>query len=99
MPLTVDSVEEEIMKEISADMDIPYSIVKDVVVNGQTGFTKHVMESGGYGSVRWPRFGVFKLNTKYMLIKKHMQGLSPVARKFYRNKIKSGLVFKKNIKK
>jgi len=93
MPLTVESVEEEIMKEISADMDIPYNVVKDVIVNGQSGFTKHIIESGGYNSVRWPRFGIFKLNTKFMLIKKHMQGLSTVHRKVYRKKIKSGLVF------
>lgn len=93
MPIIVESVEEEIMKEISADMDIPYSVVRDVVINGQSGFTKHIMESDGYNSVRWPRFGIFKLKDKFMLVKKHMKGLGKVQRRIYRKKIKAGLVF------
>ncbi len=93
MPLIVDPVEEEIMKEISADLDIPYNIVRDVIINGQSGFTKHVIESGGYNSVRWPRFGVFKLKAKFMLVRKHMEGLKAIDRKIMKERIKKGLVF------
>jgi hypothetical protein len=94
MPIIVETVEEEIMKEISADMDIPYNVVKDIVMNGQSGFTKHVIESGGYDSVRWPRFGTFKLKHKFMMIKKHLMGMSPLYQKLYRDMLKKGHIFK-----
>ena len=93
MPAIHDTVEEEIMKEISADMDIPYNVVKDIVINGQSGFTKHIIESGGYNSVRWPKLGVFKLKYKYMLIKKHMRGMPPIFKKMYRKSLKEGRIF------
>ncbi len=82
------------MKEISADLQIPYSMVKDIVINGQSGFTKHTMESGGYNSVRWPKFGTFRLKHKYMLIRKHMSGMSPVYRDMYRQLVDKGKLFK-----
>ena len=93
MPVIVDTIEDDIMKEISADMDVSFNLVKDVVVHGQSAFTKHVMESGGYDSVRWPRFGLFRLKHKFMFVKKHMKGMSPVYKKQYRKQIKEGRVF------
>jgi len=98
MPLIVDPVEEEIMKEISADLDIPYNIVRDVVINGQSGFTKHVIETDGYNSVRWPKFGIFKLKHKFMMVNKHMKGLNPLYRKIVKDRIKQGLVFERKKK-
>jgi len=93
MPV-VNSVEEEIMKEMSADMDIPYNMIKDVVINGQSGFTKKVMEDGNYNSIRWPKFGVFKLKHKHMLIKKHMIGMNKIQQSLYRSKVINGKIFK-----
>ncbi len=93
MPVIVDTVEEEIMKEISADTGIPYNMIKDIVINGQSAFTKHVIESGGYDSVRWPLLGTFKLKYKFMLVKKHINGMAPIYKKMYRNLIKAGKVF------
>ena len=97
MPATVETVEEEIMKGISADMDLPYSTVKDIIINGQSGFTKHVIESGGYNSVRWPLLGTFKLKHRFMLVKKHMSGMPKVYQKMYRKMIHDGKIF--NFKK
>ena len=93
MPVIVETAEDDIMKEMSADMDIPYSVIKDVVINGQSAFTKHTMESGGYDSVRWPKFGLFRLKHKFMFVKKHMKGMSPVYKKQYRKQIKEGKIF------
>lgn len=90
MPATSETVEEEIMKEISADTGIPYNVVKDIVINGQSAFTKHVIESGGYNSVRWPMLGMFKLKHKFMMIKKHMLGMPTIYRKLYQKRIKQG---------
>lgn len=82
------------MKEISADTGIPYSTVRDIIINGQSGFTKHTMESGGYNSVRWPKLGTFKMKHRYMLIRKHMEGMNPFYQDIYRKLVDSGKVFK-----
>jgi hypothetical protein len=93
MPLNRDTVEEKIMKEMSADMGIPYNTIRDVVVNGQSGFTKHTMASGGYDSVRWPLFGVFKLKEKHLLVKEHMKGMTTLYRKMFRKGLGQGRIF------
>ena len=95
MPSIVKTVEEEIMKEISADTGIPYSMVKDIIINGQSGFTKHVIESGGYNSVRWPKFGTFKLKHRFMMVRKHIEGLNPVYKDLFKKAVKEGKVFDK----
>jgi len=97
MPTAKKTIEADVMREISKEMDIPYSIVKDVVINGQSAFTKHVMENGGYGSVRWPGFGLFRLKHKFMLVNKHMKGLTPIVKKVFGNYIKTHGLPKRDI--
>jgi hypothetical protein len=94
MPLIHETVEEDILKEVAHELNIPYSLARDIVVNGQSGFTKHIMESPNYDSVRWPKIGVFKLKEKHMMVKKHMQGMSAVSRKIFRQVIKNNSPFK-----
>lgn len=99
MPITVDSVEEKIMKEMSADMDIPYSLIREVVINGQSAFTKHIMESGQYSSVRWPYFGTFKVKVHHAQVKKYMRGLTSFQRDLLKIRIKEGHVFERKFDK
>lgn len=82
-----NTVEDEIMKEVALELNVPYNTVRDVVINGQAAFTKHIMESSNYDSVRWPRLGTFKLKTKHMMIKKHMMGMTKGTQKIYRKVI------------
>jgi hypothetical protein len=93
MPLNRETVEEKIMKEMSADMGIPYNKIRDVVINGQSGFTKHVIESGGYDSVRWPLFGIFKLKEKHLLVRDHMKGMSKMYQQMFRRGLGKGHIF------
>jgi len=87
------------MKEMSADLDIPYSMIRDVVINGQAQFTKHVMESGQFNGVRWPYFGAFKVKARNVQVKKYMQGLNEVQRSIMRVRIKEGHVFPRKFDK
>ncbi len=95
MPLIVKSVDEDLIKEVSADTGMPYGVVKDIIINGQSAFTKHTIESGGYNSVRWPKLGTFKLKTKYMLVRRHLSGMSLIHRKIFKKKLTDGGVFTK----
>ncbi len=93
MPITIQSIEEEIMKEMSADMNIPFNTIRDVVIGGQSAFTKHTMESGEFNNVRWPKFGIFKVKPRYVQIKHFMRGVKPEQRFIYRELIKRGTIF------
>ena len=95
MPLIHETVEDAILKEVAEELKIPYSFVRDIVLNGQSGFTKHIMESPNYDSVRWPKMGLFKLKEKHMLVKKHMKGMPAISRKIFREVIKNNSHFKK----
>lgn len=95
MGLKVETVEDNIMKEISLEMGIPFNIVKDIVVNGQSAFTKSIMQSNSIDNVRWPRLGVFKLKHKHAMVKKHMTSMNTVYRKLYRKSLVKGEIFKK----
>ncbi len=96
MPITLPSVEDDIMKEISADLNIPYNVVRDVVINGQSAFTKKVIESGTFHSVRWRFLGLFKVKPRNVQIKKFMRGVDPSQRFIYRKLIKQGKFFPTN---
>ena len=87
------------MKEVSEELQIPYSLVRDVVIGGQSAFTKHAMECEEFNSVRWPNFGTFRVKARNVMIKKHMFGLSGVYRKLYRIQIKNGNVFPQRFKR
>ena len=93
MPSVVPTVEEEIIKEVAAEMDLSYKQARDIIINGQGAFTKHVMESGMYNSVRWPYLGTFRVKIKRMQIRKYMEGLLPIYRHIYRQQIKHGYIF------
>jgi hypothetical protein len=95
MPLIHETVEEELIKEVALEMDISYNLARDIIINGQSAFTKHIMESPNYDSVRWPKIGVFKLKEKHMMVKKHMKGMSEISRKIFREVIKNNSPFKK----
>ena len=95
MPLIHETVEEELIKEVAVELDVSYSMARDIIVNGQSGFTKHIMESANYDSVRWPKIGIFKLKEKHMLVKKHMLGMQAISRKIFREVIKNNSPFKK----
>ncbi len=83
-----ESVDHELMKEVSQETGIPFGMVKDFIINGQSMFTKHIMETSSYDSVRWPQLGIFKLKYKYMMIKKHMYGMKGMYRRIFRKTLK-----------
>ena len=85
------------MKQVAAELNIPYNVVKDVIINGQSAYTKHIIRTSNYGSVRWPYFGLFKLKTKQLLYAKHTKGMNHEAVKVYRDVIQKR--FYKNLDK
>ena len=99
MPSVVPTVEEEIIKEVAAELDLSYKQVRDIVINGQGAFTKQVMESDQYDSVRWPYLGIFKIKMRHMQIKHYMRGMLPMYRRLYRQQLREGYIFPRRFKR
>ncbi len=82
------SCDEDVIKLIAAQMQLPVAMIYDVVMNGQAKFTAATMKSNNFEGVRWPAFGVFKIKPKSLIVSKFMKGLSPAWRKLFRRKVK-----------
>lgn len=93
MPSAVPTVEEELFKEVAAELDLSYKLVRDIVLNGQGLFTKHLMESDNYDAIRWPYMGKFKVKMRHMQVKHYMKGMQPMFRHIYRQQIREGYIF------
>ncbi len=93
-----ETVDQEIMAEVAKELGIPKSIIKDVIVDGQSAFTKHIIERGHFEGVRWPYLGSFQVKAKYASVKIHMKGMAPVFRAIFQQRILNGSVFEKKFK-
>jgi hypothetical protein len=85
----LESINEELYLEVSKKLDLPVNLIKDVVVNGQSKFTAHVMSNNTFNGVRWPYFGVFKAKHKIVQILNYMKGLDPVQKEFFKLQLRN----------
>lgn len=65
-----------ILREVASELGLPLETVKDIV-NFQSEYTKEVMESNSFDSVRWPYLGVFKSKPKEVQMINHLRGMTP----------------------
>jgi hypothetical protein len=72
-----------LMQDIALEMGIPVATVKDVINNGLSRFTAHVMSNNEFNGVRWPYFGTFRAKHKSVQILSYMKGLNPVQKQFF----------------
>jgi len=77
------TINDRMYLETAKELDLPIKLVKDVIVNGQSKFTAHVMASNTFDGIRWPYFGVFKAKHKVVQILNHMKGLDDIQKEFF----------------
>jgi hypothetical protein len=80
-----------VTKEVSTELGLPLETVK-AVVSSQSYFTKQVMESGTYDSVRWPYLGIFKSKPKEVQMISHLKGMTPEQQKEFKIAVRRGLL-------
>lgn len=76
-------VSEKLMKEVAEELNLPLKSVKEVIVNGQSKFTAHIMKSNTFDGVRWPFLGKFTAKVKAAQVLKHLKGLNSIQREFF----------------
>lgn len=78
-----------VLREVATELGLHVEIVK-AIVSSQSYFTKQVMESNTFDSVRWPYFGVFKSKPKEVQILSHLRGLTPDQQRIFKQLVRSG---------
>ena len=97
--MNIETVEEDLMKEVASEMRLPYKTVRDIVINGQNAFVASVISSGSFNSVRMPFLGTFKIRPKYALVSEQMKQLDPISREILKQRIQNGSVFERHYEK
>lgn len=78
-----------IAKEVSTELGLPQDTVKQIL-NIQSEYTKEVMESNSFDSIRWPYLGVFKSKPKEIMIINYIKGMTPEQAKEFKLAIRTG---------
>jgi hypothetical protein len=84
----IKTINDQVLEDTAATLNLPLKLVKDVVINGQSKFTAHTIASNTFDGIRWPYFGVFKAKHKIVQVLSYMKGLDPVQKTFFRNMLK-----------
>lgn len=80
-----------ILKEVSQELGMDLKTVRDIV-NSQSEYTKHIMESESFDSVRWPYLGVFKSKPKEVQMINHLRGMSPEQQLEFKKAVRTGRI-------
>jgi hypothetical protein len=80
----LDSINDELYQRVASQEGVTQSVVRDIIINGQSKFTAHIMSNNTFHGVRWPYFGVFKAKHKVIQVLNYMKGLDPIQKEFFR---------------
>lgn len=80
-----------VLTEVARDLGLPLETVKQIIIC-QSEFTKEVMESNTFDSVRWPYFGVFKSKPKEVQMINHLKGMTYEQAEDFKRKVRTGKI-------
>lgn len=91
-PKVIVLCNEKAIQEVSKELGVKRDIIQKII-DTQSQYTRKVIESGTFDSIRWPYFGVFKVKPKKVQILNHLKGLSPEQKKQFKQDVKDGKVY------
>lgn len=77
--------------DVASDLGLPKKVVEEMV-NCQSEYTKVVMESNTFDSIRWPFLGIFKCKPKELQIIQYLQGLTPEQAADFKKSVRTGKI-------
>jgi hypothetical protein len=75
-------------KDVATELGLPIQDVRNIIW-AQSEFTKEVMESGSFDSVRWPFLGIFKSKPKEVQMINHLRGMTLEQQEEFKWKVKT----------
>lgn len=85
-----------VLRDVATELGLPIETVK-AIVSSQSYFTKQVMESNSFDSVRWPYLGIFKSKPKEVQMLSHLRGMTPEQQKVFKQAVRKGLIKLKDV--
>ena len=80
-----------VMKEVADELGLPLEAVKNII-SSQSEYTKVVMESDTFDSIRWPYLGVFKSKPKEVQMINHLKGMNPEQATEFKKLVRTGKI-------
>jgi len=80
-----------ISREVAAELGLPVETVRQIL-GIQSEYTKEVIESSTFDSIRWPYLGVFKSKPKEIMIINYIKGMTPQQAKEFKFAVRTGKI-------
>lgn len=80
-----------VLREVAQELGLPLKDVQEIV-NSQSEFTKLIIESGSWDSIRWPYLGIFKCKTKELQMINYLKGLTPAQQIEFKKAVRTGKI-------
>jgi hypothetical protein len=80
-----------ITKEVALELGLTLEIVRQII-NVQSEYTKEVIESSTFDSIRWPYLGVFKSKPKEIMMINYIKGMTPDQAKEFKHAVRTGRI-------
>lgn len=82
---------EPIVKEVAKELGLTTKQTEQII-NSQSEFTKKIMESGTFDSVRWRFLGMFKSKPKEVQMLEYLKGLDPEQQRIFKKAVRTGQI-------
>lgn len=80
-----------VMVEVSKELGLPLKTVKDIIVS-QSEFTRSIMESNTFDSVRLVYLGLLRCKPKELQLINHINGMTPEQAEDFKKKVRTGKI-------
>jgi hypothetical protein len=80
-----------VIKEVATYLGLTTEQVKQMITC-QSEYTRDVMESGSFDSVRWPYLGIFKSKPKEVQMLSHLKGLTKEQAEEFKKAVRTGKI-------
>lgn len=77
--------------EVAKELGLTTKVVKEIV-DSQSEYTRIVMESGSFDSIRWPYLGIFKSKPKEIQMINHLKGMTPEQANDFKKAVRTGKI-------
>lgn len=79
---------EQVLNEVAKELGLDIKLVKSII-DSQSEYTKNIMESNSFDSIRWPYFGVFKSKPKEVQMLSYLAGMTPEQQRDFKRAVRT----------
>lgn len=82
---------ERCIVEVAQELGLPVKVVREIV-STQSEYTRMIMESNTFDSIRLPYMGIFKSKPKELQMINHLRGMTPEQAREFKHAVRTGKI-------